>query len=327
MSPSGNNLLIAKSHFEQALALSRAGRWIEAGPEFAAAWRSAPDRPLAAQGLLECAERLARASLAAPAEQLRGAAAQGRISFVVCSIDSQRLAQLRFSLDRHFRDEDFELVHVADARSLSEGYARGLARALGEWIVFCHDDIGILRADFSARLRRHLITFDLIGVAGSDLLNGPAWHWAGPPHTASWVGLPRPDGGVVCGLLGTSAPILHDAQALDGVLLAGPRRTFEQIGFDAETFDGFHFYDLDLSYRASRQGLNCAVALDLLIWHQSGGNFRDSWQKYADRFVAKFPELAPKSPPAPYRTGALRVESAELAAPIYKWVEHWLRVG
>ena len=303
---------------------ARAGRWQEAARAFVAAWRAAPERPEAAQGLLECAAHLARAGIAPPAtESDDGPRAEGLVSFVVCSIDPVRLARLRADLELHWRGQDWELVHIGDARGLSEAYTRGLRRARGELIVCCHDDIGILCDDFSGRLRRHLAAHDLVGVAGTDRLSGPAWHWAGPPHTASWVCLPRPDGTIVAGLLGTTAPPLRGAQALDGVFLAGRRDTFERIGFDADTFDGFHFYDLDLSYRAHRAGLDCAVALDLLIWHQSGGDFRASWNEYADRFLTKFPELKPVAPPAPFRTGALVVESA-LAAPTYAWIAHWL---
>ena len=315
---------VASGSFKQAVQDAKAGRWHEAARGFAAAWRAAPDQPRAAQGLLECAAHLARAGFAAPVAAVgAGERAGGSISFVVCSIDPARLARLRADLELRLSGQDWELVHIADARSLSEGCTRGLQRARGDLIVCCHDDIGPLCDDFADRLRRHLAGHDLVGVAGSDLLNGPAWHWAGPPHTASWVCLPRPDGGIVAGLLGTSAPTLRKAQALDGVFLAGHRRTFEHIGFDADTFDSFHFYDLDFSYRAHRAGLNCAVALDLLIWHRSGGDFRATWRTYADRFLKKFPELMPAGPPAPFRTGALVVESV-LAAPIYAWIAHWL---
>jgi len=118
---------------------------------------------------------------------------------------------------------------------------------------------------------------------------------------------------LVGGLLGVHAPVLPGAQALDGVFLAGHRNVFERVPFDVETFDGFHFYDLDLSYRAYRAGLNCAVALDLLLWHQSGGDFGDTWRHYADRLLAKFPELMPQAPSAPYRTGALVIDPPALA--------------
>ena len=308
--------------FESAVREARAGRWQDAAGAFAGAWRAAPERAEAAQGLLECAAHLARTGIAAPVPETDARPrAPGLVSFVVCSIDPARLARLRADLDTHWRDQDWELVHIGDARGLSEGYTRGFRRARGELIVCCHDDIGLLCDDFADRLRRHLAAHDLVGVAGTDRLSGPAWHWAGPPHTASWVSLPRPDGTIVAGLLG--ATTLHGAQALDGVFLAGRRDTFEHIGFDADTFDGFHFYDLDLSYRAHRAGLDCAVAPDLLIWHQSGGDFRASWREYAERFVTKFPKLKPDAPPAPFRTGALVVES-ELAAPLYAWIAHWL---
>jgi len=314
----------AKLQFQNAVAQGRAGHWQDSGRGFAAAWRSAPDQPRSAQGMLECALHLARSGIAAPAIDLRWAPrAAGRISIIVCSIDPRRLARLKVDLDRLLPLEDWELIHVPDARSLCEGYTRGLSRASGELIVFCHDDIGIACEDFADRLRRHLAQYDLIGVAGADYVNGPAWHWAGPPHTASWVSLPRPDGALVCGLLGAHGALLRNAQVLDGVFLAGRRAVFEQIPFDADTFDGFHCYDLDLSYRAYRAGLRCAVTLDLLIWHQSGGNFGESWRQYVDRLIAKFPELTPRGPAAPYRTGAIVVESA-LVPPVYGWIAHWL---
>ncbi|MDR1968942.1 MAG: glycosyltransferase family protein, partial [Burkholderiaceae bacterium] len=85
-------------------------------------------------------------------------------------------------------------------------------------------------------------------------------------------GLPRAGGGLVACLLGARGFVLHHAQALDGVFLAGRRAVFERLPFDEQTFDGFHFYDLDLSYRAHRAGLACAAVLDMVIWHRSGGD-------------------------------------------------------
>lgn len=307
---------------QRGVSAGRAGDWTGAAQSLRAAWRADPRQPMAAQGLLECATQLVGMGHRPP-HRPPGRGADGAISVVVCSIDPVRLSSLRADLEREFAGEDWELVHIDDARSLSDGYARGLARARGELVVLCHDDIGILSRRFAGRLRERLATHDLVGVAGSDRLTGPKWFWSGPPHTASWVCQPQ-GAGWLLGLLGTRGPVIEGAQALDGLFLAGRRAALLQLGFDAHTFDGFHFYDLDLSWRAHRAGLRCAIALDLLLWHASGGNFAASWQHYARRFLQKFPELAPGSEPAAFRPGTSFCSDAARIEPIYDWIAHWL---
>jgi Glycosyltransferase like family len=313
----------AAALLQQALNAGRAGQWLAAAAGLRDSLRADPAQSVAAQGLLECAAQLVRQGRLAPAQAALTAQAEGMISVIVCSIEPERLARLRRDLEREFAAEFWELVHIADARSLNDGYARGLQRARGELIVLCHDDIGILTRHFAARLRAHLARFDLIGAAGSDRLAGPKWFWSGPPHTYSWVSQPHGQGWLA-GLLGAYGPVIEGAQALDGVLLAARRAALEQLGFDGGTFDGFHFYDLDLSWRAHCAGLRCAVTLDLLIWHASGGNFAASWQGYAQRFLDKFPALQPRTVQAPYRPGTLLLGDEQLVEPVFDWIGHWL---
>ena len=82
--------------------------------------------------------------------------------------------------------------------------------------------------------------------------------------------------------------VIARVQALDGCFMAATRAAVEQIGFDASTFDGFHLYDLDFSYRAHLQGLNIAVCRDLLPIHASTGSADQHWNKYRERFENKF---------------------------------------
>ena len=312
----------AQALLQQGLAAGGRGDWHAAALALRDAYRADPSLTVAAQGLLECAAQQVAAGRRAPLPPAQ-AQASGAISVIVCSIDPARLARLRVDLDRELADEDWELIVIGDARSLCDGYGRGLAQARGELVVLCHDDIGILSRRFARRLREHLADHDLIGVAGSDRLSGPKWFWAGPPHTASWVSQPHGDGWLL-GLLGTWGPIVEDAQALDGLFLAGRRKALRTLGFDAATFDGFHFYDLDLSWRAHRAGLRCAVALDLLLWHASGGDFAASWQDYAQRFLDKFPELQPRTAATAFRPGTLVCADEAQIEPIYDWIAHWL---
>src|SRR5262249_44438207 len=123
--------------------------------------------------LANCALTLDGAGADAPSLPLPPQRASGRISFVVCSITPAKLEALKTNIRRSMRDESWELVHIDDARSLAEGYNRGLDRATGELIVLCHDDIEFVCTDFEEKLRSHLAEFDMVGVAGSTRVSGP----------------------------------------------------------------------------------------------------------------------------------------------------------
>jgi len=61
------------------------------------------------------------------------------ISVVCCSIDPVRAA----AIERHY-ERLLEIVAVGDARSLAEGYNRGVARSSGDIVILSHDDIEFL---------------------------------------------------------------------------------------------------------------------------------------------------------------------------------------
>lgn len=310
---------------KQAAQAAEMGLWDEAGMAFRDSLRLAPQRMEVARSMVQCAAALARsgATPATPKPGYSTAMAVGRISVIVCSINSEKLARLKASLDGHLALQDWELIHIADARSMCDGYARGLARSTGSLVVFCHDDIGILSDKFCDRLRQYLGTYDLIGVAGSELLSGPTCFWAGAPHAHSWVCTPR-ERGFTVGVLSGYGPTIKSAQVLDGVFIAGHRRVFEHLGFDSERFDGFHLYDLDLSWRAHLAGYKAAIALDLNIWHESGGNFDGRWAKYAERFMDKFPQIRNKQDCVPLAPLGVSIESAELVPKVYAWITKWV---
>jgi GT2 family glycosyltransferase len=80
-------------------------------------------------------------------------------------------------------------------------------------------------------------------------------------------------------------------QALDGFFFAARRDAALAVGFDEEAFDGFHFYDLDFTYRAHAAGLKLAVTTEVCALHRSLGNFGEEWRRYSQRFAQKFPGL------------------------------------
>lgn len=118
--------------------------------------------------------------------------------------------------------------------------------------------------------------------------------WAGHPHLRGFVALPEPKkpGAVQATVFALECGVLGGMQTLDGFFLAARREAAHAVGFDAATFDGFHFYDLDFTYRAHLAGMRLAVTTEVCALHRSLGSFDLDWRRYARRFAEKFPALA-----------------------------------
>ena len=216
------------------------------------------------------------------------------ISVVVCSVDAGRIHSLRENLAATMGSNPWELVHIHDARSLAEGYQRGIAACRGDILVLCHDDVEILSPDFPRRLQEHLAHFDLIGVAGTSRLCSGYWLEAGAPYLFGQVANPANDNTFNVQIYGAPRPVVGNIQALDGLWMAGQRSLFERVHFDAACFDAFHLYDVDFSFSAYKTGLRLGVVNDIQLLHRSPGQFDDVWEKYKLAFDRKWAgQLAP----------------------------------
>lgn len=211
------------------------------------------------------------------------------LSLIICSIDPAKFDSASASWRRALAGVDCEIIGIDDARSLAEGYNRGIDRAAGEILVFSHDDVDVVTPDAGARIAAHLATFDLIGIAGTKRLVGGGWYFAGDPHDYMLVISPHPQTGRPVLLVEGAGPlVVPGIQALDGVFFATRATIARKLGFDAVTFDHFHLYDLDFSFRAHLAGYRLAVCRDLLLVHASSGSFDPRWDAQRLRFEAKF---------------------------------------
>ncbi|MBK8283640.1 MAG: glycosyltransferase [Ahniella sp.] len=243
------------------------------------------------------------------------------ISVITCSINATRRARFETSLNTHFAGLPVELIVLEDARSLAEAYNRGIARSTGDLLVFCHDDIEFARPDFAARLLDALSSYDVVGVAGCTQLTGPNALWSGPASGYCQIAHVGPTGEWLSSLYGLGPVRVEGVQALDGVFIACHRHVAETLRFDADRFDHFHLYDTDFSWRAFAAGYRVAVAQDLLLIHHSLGDFNETWQEHAARFMTKFPQL-PRTPAHPARV-LMQPNRRELLLPTLAWLADW----
>ena len=292
---------LAAPHYLQGGALLAMGNYGAAQVAFEACAACTPGYPLLVNAELGAAQAWARAGLAAGRKPRTVAAdARGRrISVVICSIRPERFERVHAGYAERLAGVEHEIIGVHDARSLCEGYNRGMRRARGDVLVFSHDDLELACPDFAARLLRHLDQFDVVGVAGATRAVAGSWLQAGWPHIHGQVGMPGSAPGRVSvtayQLQGSATP---GAQALDGVLVAASREAAQRTGWDEATFDGWHFYDADFVYSAWRSGVRTAIAHDLLVVHDSHGSFGEDWMRYREKFRRKHHATLPQETPA-----------------------------
>jgi Glycosyltransferase like family len=214
------------------------------------------------------------------------------LSVVIVSRDDARYAAVETQYEQFFADWPHERIRIKDATSMYDGYARGFSKSSGELVVFSHDDIRFAVPDFAARLAEIMADADLAGIAGTTKVSGPALLWSGHPYLHGAVTHKGPaDISYDFAQLSLHGPRIEQAQGLDGVFIAARREWVERVGFDDERFAGFHFYDLDFSYRAHRAGARLTIACDLALIHRSHGSSDEHWRAAQAAFAAKFTDL------------------------------------
>jgi hypothetical protein len=221
------------------------------------------------------------------------------VSIIICSIDDQRFARVSANYAARMGAGPYEVVRIRDAKSLAEGYNRGIEQSRGDILIFSHDDIEILTPEFRERLVAHLEDFDVVGVAGTSRLVDGSWSSAGQPWVHGQAVQPAASGQgyqlqIYARAEGRARPKI---QAVDGMFFAARRAAAEALRFDAQRFDHFHLYDIDFSYRAHLARMRVGVCNDILIYHASLGKFDDTWRRYLKVFHDKFAGSLSKEPP------------------------------
>ena len=183
-----------------------------------------------------------------------------------------------------------EFIKVGqEARSLAEAYNIGTAKATGDILIYCHQDIKILDPNFDKTIE--IATADLktgfVGPIGNIALSEDSWWNAGPMNCRGKVLVPG-----VCQTTGNldSKHLSSDfdgkwltfgeydgpARQLDGLLLA----TKQRFVFP-EQLPGIHFLDVWVCKAAEQQGFTNRI-FSTKIYHSSVGEAQSAsyWLNY-----------------------------------------------
>ncbi len=208
--------------------------------------------------------------------------------------------------DRHRRnvaktiDAEYEYLCLDNREArvgICAAYNRGVELAQGEVLVFVHEDVFFMRPGWGAVLETKFAAdprIGLIGVAGSQYLFKEHLEWvtAGRPFIRGRVIHETAERQVLTVFSRDEADA--DVVAVDGLFFAVRGELFRYLRFDEIIFDGFHFYDLDISMQV-RRSHRVMVTSEILVKHLSLGSIGHVWQRYAGQFRWKYAAELPAS--------------------------------
>jgi GT2 family glycosyltransferase len=196
---------------------------------------------------------------------------------------------MKLSIFKFLKPLEIEFIKIKEASSMAQGYNRGLEKATGELLIFCHEDL-----EFTKPIGELLVeklsedNSGFVGPAGAYYYRIPAWWdrqnglsgevW----HTHGYK------------MWKTSYGEFRQVVALDGLFLATRRDSINRIGGFDENLNAFDFYDIEATVSMHQKGL-INQTLDLGIIHKSLGtgfqeeNWRKGWEYFQHKHGEHFP--------------------------------------
>ncbi len=234
------------------------------------------------------------------------------ISIIVSSYKQEKYNQLQENIQATIGDIPYEMIQIWNPGKMGmcEAYNTGAAKAQYPYLVFCHEDILFYTQNWGAQIIRTFesdLHIGLIGCLGSKYKNyflgearGFSAHYI--HHTddlfltniifRDQVIMP-PSPPLIGNIKSESKIVYEDVAILDGMFLVTNREVFKKIQFDPSTLGGFHAYDMDYSLAVNRLGYKVVVTHNILIEHQSYGNYTLSYFNAFLTFAHKWRNYLP----------------------------------
>ena len=151
-----------------------------------------------------------------------------------------------------------EIIPIRDAKSMCEGYNRGMKQAKGKYKIYLHQDTLIVNKNIMSDLLNIFSNKDigLVGVIGCKLLPRSGVWWDGLRTYGRVLHACEPESVVDshCKEPADNAPF-ETVQACDGLFLASQYN----IPWRDDLFFGFHLYDTSYCLETQRAGFKTVI--------------------------------------------------------------------
>lgn len=205
--------------------------------------------------------------------------------------------------------KDVEIIQrINKGEGLTSPYNDALNAAKNDIIVFIHDDITFETNNWGRKILKHFKRnpeYGILGVAGSKHLPLSAKWWEKPKlmygqvfHThegKTWLSKYSEH-------LGNK---ITEVAVVDGVFFSVHKKRIKE-NFNAN-IKGFHFYDVDFSFRNTISGCKVGVHYDIKINHLSIGETNDEWEENRKTFAEQHKDKLPLVIPEDFKNRKLKV--------------------
>lgn len=217
------------------------------------------------------------------------------LSIIICSKSSN----LNNTLEKNITETigvKHEIVFIDNSKnnySIFSAYNKGVSQAKFPYLCFVHEDVLFHTSNWGQKAVNHLKVANtgIIGMAGSQyLFDLPSSWFKAKPIYRNLIQAGYDDGSSKT--ITFQQPKI-DVVAVDGFCFFMPKEIFSKVSFDSTTFNGFHFYDLDICMQVLEHKFKIYLVNDILAEHSSLGSLNKSWIEHAILFYNKWQHQLP----------------------------------
>ena len=189
-----------------------------------------------------------------------------------------------------------EVVPVSNNNeySLTEVYNKIINESKNDIVVLCHDDIYFDSKNWGQKILNHFkrnSDYGILGLAGTTSMPKSAKWWEDFSKMKGIVNHEH-DGKKWESKYSTSkGNVLDKVILVDGLFIVVNKKNIKKP-FNEE-IGGFHFYDVDFSFRNFIEDVKIGVMYDVRVTHKSIGETNEQWEKNREVFAEKYKDVLP----------------------------------
>jgi hypothetical protein len=178
--------------------------------------------------------------------------------------------------------------------SLPEAYNMILEQATNDIVVLCHDDIYFDSKNWGSKILKHFKRspeYGVLGLAGSTQLPESAKWWEDFSKMKGIVNHEHDGKKWESKYSASLGNQIEDVVLVDGLFIVLNKKNIKQT-FNEE-IKGFHFYDVDFSFRNFIEEVKIGVIYDVRVTHKSIGATNEEWEQNRIKFAEKHKDKLP----------------------------------